>query len=130
MCKDCNPFVDNKFPAGCIAAQAVEAAGNLGGPDAWNKMKGMIFDRQTGLTTTKLSLFAGVIGLDTAKFDAELDSGPVKVAVQNDVTGGQKFVTRFIPTLFVDGKYVERWKREGDNVLERILDYAEKHPGE
>lgn len=72
----------------------------------------MIFDRETGLTTTKLSLFAGVIGLDTAKFDAELDSGPVKVAVQNDVTGGQKFVTRFIPTLFVDGKYVERWKRE------------------
>ena len=130
VCTDCNPGVDNKYPAGCIAAQAVEAAGNLGGVDAWNKMKGMIFDRQAGLTKSKLSLFAGVIGLETAKFDAEIDSGPVKVAVENDVMAGKGYVTRFIPTIFVDGKVVDRWKRDGDNVLERILDYAQKHPGE
>ena len=32
-------------------------------------------------------------------------------------------------TIYVDGKYVERWKREGDNVLERIIDDAAANPG-
>ncbi len=128
-CSACNPGVDNKYPAGCIAAQAVEAAGNLGGVEAYTKMKAMILERQSGLTETKLSLFAGVAGLEGAKFDAELVSGPVKVAVSNDVMAGKPYVTHFVPTLFIDGKYVERWKRDGDNVLERILDYAIQNPG-
>jgi protein-disulfide isomerase len=70
------------------------------------------------------------MGLDEAKFDAALVSGPVKTAVQNDVMAGKAVIAQFVPAVFVDGKYVERWQSDTSPILERIIDYAVKHPGE
>jgi protein-disulfide isomerase len=130
VCSACNPGVIDAQPQGCIAAQAMEAAGIIGGADAREKMKQLIFTKQGSVSKNMLLLGGDVIKLNRTKFEAEIDGGPAKVAVQNDVMAGKAFVTRFIPALFVDGKYVERWKREGDNVLDRIIDYAVTHPGE
>ncbi|HVU65128.1 MAG TPA: hypothetical protein VHC70_14195, partial [Phycisphaerales bacterium] len=130
VCPDCNPGVVNANPQACIAAQAVEAAGILGGADARQKMKDLIFQKQESVSRNMLLIAGGFIGLNSKKFEAELDSGPTKVAVQNDVMAGKSVVTRFIPALFIDGKYVERWEREGDDVIGRIIKYATEHPGE
>ncbi len=130
VCADCNPGVPSQYPMGCIAANALEAAGIVGGPDAYFKMKDLIFSRQGSISEKMLGLAAGSLGLDAAKFQAAAaDKGPGAVAVQNDVMPAKRYVTRFIPTIFVDGKYVERWKRDGDNVLERIIDDAVANPG-
>ncbi len=128
----CNPAVPKAmFPNGCAAAKAAEAAAIVGGAEGYWNMHDILFQKSESLTPNLISMAGGVIGLDQAKFDAELQKGMAAKLVQDDAILGQRMGFRAIPAIYVNGKLVERWSRnENDNVLERVIDYAAKHPEE
>lgn len=126
--RECNPSLPKDFFVnGCLTAKAAEAAGKVGGADGFWKMHEFLFQNNEGISLARIGLGAKTLGLDAAAFDAAMASGEVGVAVQNDVMAGQGVGLKAIPTVYVNGKRVERWDRKDDNILERIIDHAAKH---
>ncbi len=125
--RECNPSLPKDFFVnGCLTAKAAETAGRLGGAEGFWKMHEFLFQNVEGISLQRVRLGAKTLGFEAAAFDQAFASGEVGVAVQNDVMAGQGIGLRAIPTVYVNGKWVERWDREGDNILERIIDHAAK----
>jgi protein-disulfide isomerase len=128
----CNPAVPKTmFESGCAAAKGVEAAALVGGAEGYWNMHDMLFQKAENLRPNLIAMAAGVIGLDQGKYDAAAAGNEVAQLVKADTMLGQQMRFRAIPAIYVNGKLVERWSRnDTDNVLERVIDYAAKHPEE
>ena len=108
-------FVYRHFPLGQhriapLAARASEAAALQG--KFWEMHK-VIFDNQANWESQAEALakltfrsYAEDIGLDLAKYDADLDSDPVKAKVQSDLSDGNKIGVNSTPTFFVNGAVI------------------------
>lgn len=100
-------FVYKHFPLTSIhpqamgASQAAIAAQKQG--KFW-EMHELLFKNQRQLGEDKLKEYAKELGLDVAKFEADLNSDEVKKAVQADMRLAQKAGVRGTPTIFVNGK--------------------------
>jgi len=121
-------FVFRDFPLSSIhadaekAAEAAEAAREQG--KYWD-FTAILFRNQSQLKPEMLKQYAGVIGLDRAKFDAALDSGKFADKVQRDVADGQRIGITGTPSLFINGSPVTDITYEG---LKAALDAALKSP--
>jgi protein-disulfide isomerase len=121
-------FVVRDFPLTSIhadaekAAEAAEAAREQG--KYWD-FTAILFRNQSQLKPEMLKQYAGVLGLDRAKFDAALDSGKFADKVERDINDGQKVGVNGTPTFFVNGRRVEDRTYEG---LKAALDAALKAP--
>jgi protein-disulfide isomerase len=93
------------------AAEAAEAAREQG--KYWD-FTAILFRNQSQLKPEMLKQYAGVLGLDRAKFDAALDSGKFADKVQRDLADGQRVGVNSTPTIFVNGR------RVGDNSYESL----------
>ena len=69
-------------------ALVAEAAGRLGGPDAFWKMHQWLLDHQGQFTETAARQAAVALGLDPGKLAAEIDSKAVREAVDGDIAAG------------------------------------------
>ncbi len=88
-----------------LSAQAAEAAGRQG--KFW-EMGDLLFSKQTeweGIADPHATFiqYAASLGLDQAKFAADLDSSNVKDAVTTDLTAATKYNLQGTPTIFVNG---------------------------
>lgn len=126
--KSCNVSLPKTFfPFGCAASKAAEAAGKLGGPDAYWKMHAWILANRERITSLNAIKEGGAsLGIDPAKLEAAMNEGDVSAAITNDINVARQIGVGQIPAVYVNGKFVQRWAREGDNVLERIVDEAGK----
>ncbi len=121
-------FVFRDFPLTSIhadaekAAEAAEAAREQG---KYFDFTAILFRNQSQLKPEMLKQYAGVIGLDRAKFDAALDSGKYADKIQRDVTDGQRLGITGTPSLFINGSPVADITYEG---LKATLDAALKSP--
>ena len=101
---DCNPNVPStKHPVACIAAYATEAAGILGGNDAfWGVHKWMFAQKGT---IRENDLFAKVAeyGIDPIQFSQLMRSEGVKSLVQEDVQEAVDLGIYFTPMIFING---------------------------
>jgi protein-disulfide isomerase len=105
------------------AAEAAEAARAQG--KYWEYIE-KLFHNQSALTADKLKEYAGELGLDRAKFDAELDSGKYSSEVQRDMADGMRLAIDSTPTIFINGR-----KFDGDktrDVIKAAIDEALKGP--
>ena len=177
---ECNPGIPfRRHPLACWAARAAEAAGRLGGNEAYWKMhawlmenhevglraaaaeanldvgavRGALYtmseedrkkaaakvglDVERALQTMQraadeaLRLVASEMGFDTEALLAAMQREDVQAAITEDWQAGKALpVLRYgapaglhgIPTIFVNDKYVPRWRMGDDtSVLERIL---------
>jgi protein-disulfide isomerase len=103
------------------ASQAAIAAGKQG--KFW-EMHDLLFANQRSLQSDKLKEYAQQLGLDVAKFEADMNSAEVKSAVQDDMNLSRKVGVRGTPTIFVNGKLVENRSVDGfkqliDPILEK-----------
>jgi protein-disulfide isomerase len=98
------------------AAQAAVAAGKQG--KYW-EMHDLLFANQRALQPDKLKEYAQQLGLDIAKFEADMNSSEVKSAIQNDMNLSRKVGVRGTPTIFVNGKLVENRSVDG---LKQMID--------
>jgi Na+/H+ antiporter NhaA len=93
------PLVD-VHPGAALAAEAAEAAGEQG--RFW-EMHDRLLDHQEDLDAHDLVRHAAAIGLDLARFQADLDTGRFSARVGQDVNSAEEAGVAGTPTFFIDG---------------------------
>jgi len=91
--------LENLHPHARHAAEAAEAAGAQG---RFFEMHAALFEHQTALKDADLRHYATDLGLDTARFGAELDAHTHASRVRDDVRGGLRSGVRGTPTFYLD----------------------------
>ncbi len=91
------PFHNNAM----IAAQASLAAKSQG--KFW-EMHDKMYANQQALTRDNLVGYAKELGLDTGKFEKDLDSQSIKDAIAKDQSEAQKAAANGTPTFFINGR--------------------------
>ena len=123
--KECNPQVpDVRHPLACRAAQAAEAAGVLGGPNAFWKLHAWLMEHPKEFNDQALQAAAAQIGLDPGALLVTMATPEVQAAIADDITMGQQMGLQNVPWIIVDGRWVPRWLLEGEDVLGRIVNEA------
>ncbi len=133
---NCNPVLSEsasaKHPMACRASQAAEAAGRLGGLDGYWKMHAWLMEHQSEVGDETLRQAAVDFGFDADAFVAAMDDPASTDAITEDVNAAKPnpksksslLYRGGIPTIYVNGKVIPRWRLEGENILERIFDKA------
>lgn len=123
--KECNPALPRTFfEHGCLAAKTAEAASVVGGAEAYWQMHAWLLSNQKGFGPASIPVAAGAIGIDAGSLAAALGRAEVQSAINEDLAASRLLGVGQIPCIYVNGKFVKRWWREGDNVMERIIDEA------
>lgn len=125
----CNSNVpQSAHPFACMAARAAEAAGALGGAggnDAYWKMHDWLLAHIVPLNENLLREGAAAAGVDPAALLAKMNETAIASAVASDVANGRPFIMQGIPTLYVNGRWVPRWKLEGaPDLFDRLINAA------
>lgn len=131
---DCNPQIqERRHPRACRAAQAAEAAGLLGGAAAYWGMHTWLMEHQAEFSDQTLRAAAATLGLDADALLAALDRPEVQAAIADDIEAARQLPrlrlgvppgVHSIPTIFVNGRYIPRWRLDEAPVLQTILDEA------
>jgi protein-disulfide isomerase len=120
--QECNPNTQvSRHPQACLAHKAAIAAGVIGGADVYWKMHEWLIANQAGLTEDALKQAAQQMGLDVPRFIQVMNAPETAQAIARDAQVGRSLNLTAVPMIFVNGKLVPRWVREGSNVFEQIL---------
>ncbi|MCZ6836784.1 MAG: DsbA family protein, partial [Planctomycetota bacterium] len=92
----------------CEASMAVEAAGVVGGEDAYWNMHNWMFAHQENFTLDSISEGAQAIGLNPQDVLSMMQDIRVSNAIRDDIDSGSVFRPRSIPNCFINGKHVPR----------------------
>lgn len=105
FCTECNAHMGgfNKHPLACRAARAAEAAGIVGGNNAFWLMHQWIFSVSANFTDAALSAKVLELGLDPAAFTAAMNDPATNQLAVNDVEEGMSLGVMYTPTVFVNG---------------------------
>lgn len=123
----CNPTLPPNVPAAsvhpsaCLAAQCAEAAGVLGGDEAYWGMHDYLIAHWDQLSEKGIRDHAKTLGLDPDELIQASERAGVAAAIEEDAKAGQQMGLRGIPYVFIDGRAVPRAVREGDDVMSRII---------
>lgn len=97
-------FPQDVHPHAIAAAEAAECAAAEG--PFW-PMHDLLFRRQSRLSRTDLNRYAREVGLDIARFKAEMDGHAHLDRIQADLAGGRHSGVRNTPGIFVDGRMLD-----------------------
>lgn len=125
----CNPTLKKVFfEHGCLAARAVEAAFKVGTPEQAHAYHAWLLANSTNLKNDDAVHVAGAqsVGIDGEAFHTALKDPASQAAVAASTAIAQQIGVDRIPAVFVNGKLVKVWQRDGDLVLERVIDTAAK----
>jgi len=92
--------LEESHPHALLAAQAAEAAAAQG--NFW-AMHDVLFRHQANLKEKDLQRYAGDIGLDLVRYQAEMDDRIYLQRVREQMAGGRRSHIRATPTFFLDG---------------------------
>ena len=92
--------LEEAHPQALLAAEAAESAGEQG--KFW-EMHDLLFANQEHLEAKHLYSYAGRLGLDMARFTAELDDHVYLQRVREHQQGGRRSQVRGTPGFFVNG---------------------------
>ncbi len=128
----CNPEIPRTaHPQACRASQAAAAAGKLGAVDGYWKMHEWLMTHQADFSDETIRRAAAEMGFDADTFFAAMNSPEVKAAIEGDCKTGKPMLYRGgIPTIYVNGKVLPRWRLENRFILERVLNEAAKAGGD
>jgi protein-disulfide isomerase len=94
---------DFPLPQHEFAVKAAEAANAANAQGKFFEYAGLLFKNQSALDAASLKKYATQLGLDRAKFDADLDSGKYAAEVRKDVADGQFYGIESTPAVFING---------------------------
>jgi protein-disulfide isomerase len=89
------------------ALQAAEAAECAGAQGKFWEMHLLLFEHQTHLDLKHLHGYAETLGLDMARYAAEMDDHVYLQRVREHIEGGRRSHLRATPGFFVDGRIVD-----------------------
>jgi protein-disulfide isomerase len=121
----CNPEVPRTVRQdGCLAAQAVEAAGLLGGTETYWLMLDWVVQNRGQLSMASIRAAAPAMGLDPDALQAMMQSPQVAQGIAADARAGKRQRLRGIPAVVVNEKFVPRWKLQGADIMGTIVQEA------
>lgn len=85
------------------ARKAAEAADAANAQGKFFEYTDMLYRNQQALDVPSLKKYASDLGLDRARFDADLDSGKYAAEVSHDVEEGKAYGVNATPTIFING---------------------------
>jgi protein-disulfide isomerase/uncharacterized membrane protein len=131
---ECNPLLDEpRHPYACKAHQSAEAAFLLGGHEAFWKVHSWLMEHHDALSDEALRAALPELGLDPDQLFTLRDDERAVAAVKEDLDAGQKLPRlrlgtkpgiRGIPAVFVNERYIPRWRLEGHDVMSAVIEEA------
>ncbi len=109
--------LDSVHPLARRAAEAAEAAGDQ---DRFWDMHGLLYENQDDLSDEDLRSYAGRLGLDLARFDADLAGHRHAARIEGDRLEGRRDGVRGTPGIFLNGAAYE-----GSMEIEALLEAVE-----
>lgn len=85
------------------ARKAAEAADAANAQGKFFEYTALLFKRQAALDVPSLKKYANEVGIDRARFDAELDKGTYNADVRHDLDDGEIVGVDSTPTIFING---------------------------
>ncbi|MCK4658331.1 MAG: DsbA family protein [Phycisphaerae bacterium] len=108
LATECNKTIKyNVHPRACKAARAAEAVRIQGGSEAFWKAHDLLFASRRRLKGFDYKAMAEQLGLDTAKFEADMNSPEVAARIAEDIELAKSLGVRSTPTIFLSGRRVE-----------------------
>lgn len=121
----CNPAGNTtKHPLACRAAAAAEAAGMLGGAEAYWHMHDWLMTSQQTFNDAALRDAATGMGLDPDALFAQMETQEVKNAIAEDAKTARSLGLQSIPFIFVNDRHVQRWMLGDKPAMDLILNEA------
>ena len=103
------------------ARKAAEAANAAKAQGKFFEYAALLFQRQKALDVPSLKKYASELGLNRAKFDAELDKGVYASEVKHDLDDGEIYGVGSTPSIFINGVLLRTLSTEG---LREAIDRA------
>lgn len=123
--QQCNPMSQlSKHPNACRMAQAAESAGLLFGTDGYWKMHDWLMQNQNTFSEDALREACKGMGFLPDALFVKMDSPEVAQGITHDAEVAKRLGLTSIPYIYVNQRFVPRWWREGDNILERVMEAA------
>lgn len=94
---------DYPLPIHDNSRKAAEAANAANAQGKFFEYIAVLFKNQSALDVPSLKKYAAELGLDTARFNAALDSGEYAAEVEHDVEDGRDYGIEGTPTIFING---------------------------
>lgn len=94
---------DFPLPQHTQARKAAEAANAAAAQGKFFEYINVLFKNQSALDVPSLKKYAADLGLNTARFNAALDSGEYASEVDHDVEDGEQYGVDSTPSIFVNG---------------------------
>jgi protein-disulfide isomerase/uncharacterized membrane protein len=108
----CNPGMSADVHANaCQASEAAEAARRLGGSAAFWKMHDALFRSQASFGQAPWASLAREAGLDPGAVTGQIDARAGHARIVEDTELGKRLDLRATPTVFLDGRKMEDWRR-------------------
>lgn len=127
MCREagageiCNPYLQKTLHKNaCWAARAAEAAGMVGGDEAFFDMHFWLFDKGGSFTREELDAQLGTFGLDAGKFYAAMEGAESLARVRADIEDGYALGLHFTPMVFINGVELKGW--QAPTAVRRTID--------
>ena len=131
--ESCNPVVTRTaHPLACRASRAAEAAGILGGAEGYWKMHDWLMANQQVFGDTALRAAAVRMGFEPDVLLRTIDGPEVVNPIVEDARAAKRnkqsrislLYRQGIPTIYVNGKAVPRWRLGSKSILAEVLDAA------
>ena len=121
-------FVVRDFPLNQheYARKAAEAANAANAQGKFFEYAALLFKNQKALDVASLKKYASDLGLNRARFDAELDRGVYSAEVKKDIEDGEIYGVGSTPTIFINGIQLRILSAEG---LREAIDRASAGSG-
>jgi predicted DsbA family dithiol-disulfide isomerase/uncharacterized membrane protein len=134
---DCNPGLkERRHPDACQAALAAEAAGRLGGNEGYWKMHAWLMENQQPFNDEALRRAAVDMGIDDGALFSAMTEDGLQANILDDIRAGDRLPKLRhgmppgiygVPTIFVNGRFVPRWRLDDRPVLNDILSEAARY---
>jgi protein-disulfide isomerase len=120
-------FVVRDFPLTqhANARKAAEAADAANAQGKFFEYTALLFKRQNALDVPSLKKYASELGMNRARFDAELDGGTYAAEVKHDIEDGEIYGIESTPTIFINGVMLRTLSAEA---LRSAIDRAAASP--
>jgi len=122
LCSMCNPHMQgqNPHPNGCWAARAAEAAGILGGNDAFQSMSYWLFSKGGAFSNPELGTAIDALGFDRKTFEDTMKSEETLKRVQADIEDGMTIGLTQTPMILLNGVELRGWRADPDGSIKAM----------
>lgn len=122
--RSCNPSLPeavSRHPAGCMAARAIEAAGEIKGPQAQQRLFQWLVENRDRLSEQVLREGAQAMSLDDVELFAMMRDIRVTNSIAADLALAGRVGLRAVPSVWVNGKFVGTLTVDGNSVLAAVV---------